>query len=162
MLLPALPLGATLAWQRQAVLEGELWRLVTPVLVHAGSAHLALNAASALLLSALAYRQRLVRASLLAALPLCVLTHLALLATPYLWYVGASAFLYAWATWLAWRLERWIREGLLVFLVVKASLPAASLGIAVATAAHWCGLAVGTFAALVFYRSKPYFSRRLQ
>jgi serine protease len=161
VLLPAGTWGLALAWQREALLEGQLWRLLTPVLVHAGALHLALNAVGAMLLGLLAWRQGLLRPALLAFAPLCALAHAALLFSPYETYVGASVALFAAGAWLSAALcaqawgrareglrvgaahEAWVGPALAVLLLAKAALPYQGLPVATAVLGHWLALGVG-------------------
>ena len=146
-----------LAWR-------EPWRAWTAAFVHYSALHLAANAAGLLLVAALGLVARAPLRLALAWLAAWPLTQLGLLAQPaLLHYGGLSGVLHAGvavaALHLAWRGgrgERWIGAALLAGLVLKVASEApwgaplrhpAGWDIAVAPAAHACGLAAGLLCA---------------
>lgn len=87
---------ALLAWRRDAIVSGELWRLVTGHLVHYSSWHTLLNVIGAALVFAL-YGRRFARYEWLALLIVAIATIDVGLqyGTDVEWYVGASGVLHA-------------------------------------------------------------------
>ena len=164
----ALALGTTLAaiapaaaldWQ-PALAWREPWRAWTAAFVHYSALHLAANAAGLMLVAALGVAARVPRQAALAWFLAWPLTQFGLLVQPaLLHYGGLSGVLHAGvavaALHLAWRGrrgERWIGAALLGGLVLKVISEApwgaplrhpAGWDIAVAPAAHACGLAAG-------------------
>ena len=149
----------TLAWR-------EPWRAWTAAFVHYSALHLAANAAGLLLVAALGVAARVPPRLALAWFVAWPLTQLGLLVQPaLLHYGGLSGVLHAGvavaALHLAWRGrggERWIGAALLGGLALKVSSEApwgaplrhpAGWDIAVAPAAHACGLAAGLLCAAV-------------
>ena len=156
---------AALDWQ-PALAWREPWRAWTAAFVHYSALHLAANAAGLLLVAALGVAARTPLRLALAWLAAWPLTQLGLLAQPaLLHYGGLSGVLHASvavaALHLAWRGERgerWIGAALLGGLVLKVAGEApwgaplrhpAGWDIAVAPAAHACGLAAGLLCAAV-------------
>jgi rhomboid family GlyGly-CTERM serine protease len=166
------PAGRMLRYERDAVLGGEAWRLLTGHLVHLGAAHLALNAAGGALLVALlgrAYRPAQWLALALVA-SLGVSAGL-LLGSPHVaWYVGLSGVLHgmfaAGATALA---AARVRAGPLLLLVLAAKLAWEQatdgagidrlLGGTVIVDAHLYGALAGLAGALALARAR---ARRAQ
>lgn len=85
-----------LRYQREAVLQGEYWRLVTGHLVHGSTQHLILNAAGLALIAALFPRDYSWRAWLLIALfsMLAIDAGLVFYEPQLVWYVGLSGVLH--------------------------------------------------------------------
>ena len=113
-------------YQRDAVLEGEAWRLFTGNLVHLGPRHMALNLAGLALIMMLAARLLQGLRGTLVALGSMVAVGLGLLwfAPNVAWYVGSSGLLHGLLTWIV--LQAMLTPGqrvwggsLLVLLVIK-------------------------------------------
>lgn len=130
-------------WQRQALAEGQVWRLVTPAFVHLGWTHALANAAGLLIwwrLESLGPRPLSGRAKVAAFLAGAVLLHLSLLLTDYEWYAGASGVLYGLFVFTGLRGGRRglvVVAALLAWLTVGPSL--VSYSFPVAHLAHWLG-----------------------
>ena len=163
--LAAIAPSAALDWQ-PALAWREPWRAWTAAFVHYSALHRAANAAGLLLVAALGIAARAPPRLALAWLAAWPLTQLGLLAQPaLLHYGGLSGVLHAGvavaALYLAWRGsrgERWIGAALLGGLALKVASEApwgaplrhpAGWDIAVAPAAHACGLAAGLLCAAV-------------
>ena len=163
--LAAIAPSAALDWQPSLAWR-EPWRAWTAAFVHYSALHLAANAAGLLLVAALGVVARVPPRLALAWLAAWPLTQLGLLAQPaLLHYGGLSGVLHAGvavaALHLAWRGgrgERWIGAALLGGLALKVASEApwgaplrhpAGWDIAVAPAAHACGLAAGLLCAAV-------------
>lgn len=154
-----------LDWQ-PARWASQPWRLWTAALVHWSPAHLAMNAAAAVLLAWLGWRAHARRADALAWALAWPCTHLGLLLQAGLrHYGGLSGVLHAAVVILALRLlqqpgparPRWVGGLLLAGLVAKLLLeapwdlalrPLPEAGFAVAPLAHASGAAAGLLAAL--------------
>jgi rhomboid family GlyGly-CTERM serine protease len=152
---------ASLRYERNAVLGGELWRLVSCHFVHANGWHLGLNLAGVGLIALLFPAHMRTREWLCVALfaMLAIGAGLVAFEPGVAWYVGASGMLHgllaagavAW-----WRRERGPLAAVLTLVLVaklafeslEGSLPLAH-GINVITAAHLYGAIGGTFAALL-------------
>lgn len=156
-LLQALPDSLThyLRYQREAVSDGQLWRLLTGHWLHLGWAHLAMNSvAAALLLAAWAEYGMNLGCLLLQSLLICVGIGLGLwLAFPHIqWYVGMSGLLHGWVVLLLplwWRGSRGfalaVGAGLALKLLLEqlgVSVGAGILDAPVVHQAHWLGVAV--------------------
>jgi rhomboid family GlyGly-CTERM serine protease len=103
------PAASALRYEREAVLSGEIWRLLTAHLVHADWAHLAWNLAGLVLVFALFAGEYSLRDWLLVMLASTVAIDLGfLLLEPDLtWYVGLSGALHG---VMAAGLVAWLRE----------------------------------------------------
>lgn len=153
-----------LRYERDAVLGGELWRLVTGHLVHAGWSHLAWNILGLLLVWALfagEYSQSRWLALMLASTAAIDLGFLAF-EPDIAWYVGLSGVLHG---LMAAGLVAWLRQGrdpltVLVTVLFVAKLvwehlvgplpfTAATLAVPVVHQAHSYGAIGGALAALV-------------
>lgn len=150
-----------LRYERDAVLHGELWRLVTAHLVHLGATHLALNAVGVLLVAALVGREEstVTWAGLASVVALGVGIGL-LIGSPRVgWYAGFSGvghgLLAAGSVALAWR-HRTLGVVCAVALGVKlawdpftasTSAHSALVGGATIADAHLYGAATGALAA---------------
>ncbi|GGY39685.1 rhombosortase [Pseudoduganella albidiflava] len=159
-------LAAALAWERAAILHGEVWRLWTGHLVHYSLSHaaadaLALLAAGLLAESMLGARRfGIILAAGAAGISAGLLACAPDLAE-YRGVSGLSMLVAALAGVLAWRDRpalRWPVACAAAVLVAKiaweASAPAATVaglpaGVAVAWQAHWLGLLAGACAAAI-------------
>lgn len=159
--------GALLAYDRQAIANGELWRLWTAHLVHFSFAQAVADAAVLLACGALAEQaigSRRMAGLLLCAAPL-VSAGLFALAPSMAEYRGASALATACAVLAAallWRLGPWWRLGTAAAvtafaartLLEAASMPITSAtlpdGVVVAWQAHLLGALAGAIAIAVF------------
>ena len=161
--LAAIAPTATLDWQ-PALAWREPWRAWTAAFVHYSALHLAANAAGLLLVAALGVAARVPPRLALAWLAAWPLTQLGLLAQPaLLHYGGLSGVLHAGVAvaalhlvWRGGRGERWIGAALLGGLALKVAGEApwgaplrhpTGWDIAVAPAAHACGLVAGLLCA---------------
>jgi rhomboid family GlyGly-CTERM serine protease len=119
------PAGRVLRYERDAVLAGQAWRLLTAHLVHLGWVHLALNAAGGALIVALLGRtHRPAQWLALALVSSLGVSAGLLLGSPHVaWYVGLSGVLHgvvaAGAAALA---AARVRAGPLILLVLAAKL----------------------------------------
>lgn len=155
-----------LRYERAAIAQGEVWRLLSGQLVHYDARHLLLNLAGLMLLWLLYARDARPRewalVGLAAALAVGVLLYL--LEPGVTWYVGLSGVLHGgWAASTVfarrrWRLEANVSAVLLAgkLLVERfASLGAAlDPGLPVITAAHLYGALGGLVAALALARRR--------
>ena len=109
-----------LRYDREAILDGQVWRLITGHLVHLGWAHLALNVAGLLLLRVgfgAAGKSPLWELLYLFCLALGVSLGLLLGSPHILWYVGLSGILHGLAVLIAIRMwRRSERAGLVLLL----------------------------------------------
>ena len=150
--------GELLDWQPTLALA-QPWRIFSAVAVHYAAAHLQVNLAGALLVTALGWAARISVPMSLAWLLAWPLTHVGLLVDPQLaHYGGLSGVLHAGLGVVAVHLvlaggtrQRRIGAAIFIGLVIKVGLefpwtPAsfhAELGIMVAPLAHVCGLVAG-------------------
>ena len=164
-LLQAAGLARALRYERAALAEGELWRLLSGNLVHLGGAHLALNAGGLALVALLVGRRLPLRTWSGAALLSAAAVGLGLwaLAPEVGWYVGLSGVLHGLlatgAAVAAWRgIERGFHLLLLALLTLKlgweqyaGALPGSDwiAGGTVIVDAHLYGAAGGLLAALL-------------
>ena len=90
-------LGPWLRYDRQAILDGEWWRLISCHFVHLNWSHLGMNMAGFLLIWILFGRLLKTWEWLLVLLPACLMVALGLLAFDrnLLWYVGFSGVLHS-------------------------------------------------------------------
>ncbi|HEX2492317.1 MAG TPA: rhombosortase [Steroidobacter sp.] len=149
----------TLRYEKQAVLEGEYWRLATAHLVHGSTLHLALNSVGLLLIGALFPRDYSPRAWLLIALFSAAAIDVGFVFyEPQLdWYLGFSGVLHgalaagaiAWLRHesrpLAWALAL-LLAGKLIWEQVRGGLPLAG-ALPVVVDAHLYGALGGAIAA---------------
>ena len=172
-LLQAAGLARALRYERAALADGELWRLLSGNLVHLGGAHLALNAAGLALVALLVGRRLSLSAWAGVALLGAVAVGLGLwtLKPGVGWYVGLSGVLHgllaAGAAVAAWRgKERRFHLLLLALLALKltweqlaGALPGSDwiAGGAVIVDAHLFGALGGLLAAalLLALRDRP-------
>lgn len=114
------PLTEYLRYEREAILSGQLWRLLTGHLVHLGWIHLLLNIAGLLFLcfGFASPRHGSATKTLVSFIAIMLgLSGALLLFSPELsWYVGLSGVLHGWWALLAIRL--WPREGLMAMLLL--------------------------------------------
>ncbi len=149
-----------LRYQRQAVLHGEWWRLVTAHLVHGSFRHLALNIAGLYVIAALLRRDfsRSEWMVIIAAACAAIASGFIWLSPNLQWYVGLSGLLHgclAAGAVVWWRVERpLLAAALTILLVAKLSweqlhgaLPLAGT-LPVIVDAHLYGALGGAMAAL--------------
>lgn len=157
---------AQLSYQREAILQGEWWRLLTAHLVHGTWGHWAFNAAGLLLVWAI-FPAHLARWSALALIAgVALLTSLALLILDptVSWYLGMSALLHG--LFMAWSIEAVFQRrsfaglmvaaitGKLAYEQLAGPLPgsAEAVGLPVLVDAHL----YAAFAGIVFVLVKSY------
>lgn len=152
-------LSTWLIWDRSAIEQGQLWRLLTGVLVHLSWGHALANLLGfglwlrleGLANFALGLRQRLVF-----AVGAAVVVQTAMLAgTDYAWCAGASATLYGLFTFTSLRCG-W-RGGVMLAMLLGwlvAGPQMLEYSFPVAVQAHWVGVAAGVVAAALFWVHK--------
>jgi len=149
-----------LRYEREALTELELWRVLTAHLVHLGPAHLALNLLGLVAVWALGATELRGRPGWLAAgCSALVVSAGLLIAEPAVaWYVGLSGVLHGLLAASAWRAGGWFGATLGIGLVLKLVLEAlhggpatteALIGAPVVVAAHLYGAVGGSLAALL-------------
>lgn len=143
------PLQQALVFEREAVLAGQAWRLLSGHFVHFGAVHLALNAAAYALLAFWAIRAGRCRATMLLLLLGGPLLSGVLLITGATWYAGLSGLLHGIAVLLVLGLPgaaRWLGLALIVGKLAWQSLGDNDGWIPltqVSHLAHWTGAALG-------------------
>jgi GlpG protein len=146
---------------QQALASGEVWRVVTPVFIHFGIAHLLFNLAVVV-----EFGRRIERG----AGSICLLMLTLLIAVPgnvaqFLWksapmFGGLSGVAYGLFAYVLvrgrfdaapdWRLHPSFSIGVLVMLVLMSSGVTEAFGLYIANTVHWIGLAMGAVAAAVW------------
>ncbi len=137
-----LSFNSQLAWSREGLAAGELWRLLTPVLVHASPEHLMANLAQWLGIAWFArWGWKRWAAQVLF---LSLATHAALLGTSLGLYVGASGVGYGLLVLAGFSVSRKVGTlfclGLSAYLLAAPCLPS-YWSFPVAHVAHWAGVA---------------------
>ena len=162
------PLSEILLFDRAAIANGEVWRLVTGHLVHVSGNHMLLNVAAAFPMAWLMEKglgvppARLLSIFLLSILAIDLWLWFGL--PDLAWYSGLSAYLntlYALLMLLAWRRSgHWIFLAFLAGDAFKIAFEGlthtslfSSLAVAPVPSAHAVGLAVGL---VIFFFSRPY------
>lgn len=136
--------GAVMQYERPAVSDGEVWRLVTGHWVHLGWRHLALNLAGLFLVWHL-FGRMLPLAGWLAVLLVIALSQSAALMVFHpevLWYVGLSGLLHgllAAGALAALRHMPLVGAGALLLLLAKLALETLQPGVGIAGAGDWLG-----------------------
>lgn len=149
-------LSTWLIWNRAAIEQGQLWRLLTGALVHLSWGHALANALGFglwLRLEGLANFPLPLRHRLgFAVVAVGVVQTAMLVGTDYAWCAGASATLYGLFTFTSLRCG-W-RGGVMLAMLLGWLLTGPQLveySFPVAVQAHWVGVAVGAAAAVVFW-----------
>lgn len=169
------PVTDALAFRREAILQGEWWRLVTANVVHLNGRHMLLNVAALLLLGWLLWSRPL---NSLRFGAVCLATAagvglLLLLATPSVdYYVGLSGWLHGLAVMVVtayWRSDRLVSASLAFALVGKIGWEAvygpnpateAAMGGAIVTASHRYGALSAALSLLLAWGLKRLHSPR--
>lgn len=149
-------LSEWLRWDRSALEQGQLWRLLTPAVIHLSVGHALANGVGFALwlrLEGLANFALTLRQRLLLAPVVAVAVHALMLpGTNYAWSAGASAMLYALFAFTALRCG-W-RGGVMFAMLVGWLLAGPQVidySFPVAVQAHWVGVVVGTAAGIAFW-----------
>ncbi len=149
-----------------ALMNGQVWRLVTPIFIHFGVAHLLFNAAVVL-----EFGRRIERG----AGSVCLLVLTLLIAVPgnVAQFVLKSAPLFGGLSGVAyglfayvvvrgrfdtaaeWRVHPSFSIGVLVMLVLMSSGVTEVFGLYIANTVHWVGLAAGALAAATWRPTRP-------
>ncbi|PSW34982.1 rhombosortase [Photobacterium phosphoreum] len=150
-----------LVWDRQAILNGEVWRILTGNITHTNWIHLSMNASAFIIISFI-FRAHFtpIHYSLL-ILSLSGIIGVGLFATQISWYAGFSGVLHGLFAWGAIRDIQTKTKGgwlLLLGLIAKISWEqcfggstssAELIGVQVATQAHLIGAVSGAIIALI-------------
>ncbi|CEO38518.1 rhombosortase [Photobacterium kishitanii] len=153
-------LQPVLVWDRQAILNGEVWRILTGNITHTNWIHLSMNAGAFIIISFI-FRAHFnaTRYSLL-IITISLIIGLGLFATHIGWYAGFSGVLHGLFGWGAIRDIQTKTKGgwlLLLGLIAKISWEqcfggsvssAELIGVQVATQAHLIGAVSGVIIAL--------------
>lgn len=151
---------------QSALMSGELWRLITPIFIHFGVAHLLFNVAIVV-----EFGRRIERA----AGSVCLLVLTLLIAVPgnvaqFLvksmpLFGGLSGVAYGLFAYVvvrgrfdsapAWQVHPSFSIGVIVVLVLMSSGVTEVFGLYIANTVHWVGLAAGAAAAAVWRPTRP-------
>jgi GlpG protein len=151
---------------QSALMSGEAWRLITPIFIHFGVAHLLFNVAIVV-----EFGRRIERA----AGSVCLLVLTLLIAVPgnvvqFLvksmpLFGGLSGVAYGLFAYVvvrgrfdsapAWRVHPSFSIGVVVMLVLMSSGVTEVFGLYIANTVHWVGLAAGALAAAVWRPTRP-------
>jgi GlpG protein len=149
-----------------ALLSGEVWRLVTPIFIHFGIAHLLFNAAVVL-----EFGRRIERGA--GSVCLLVLTLLIsvpgnvaqFMMKPAPLFGGLSGVAYGLFAYVvvrgrldsapAWQVHPSFSLGVVILLVLMSSGVTELFGVYIANTVHWVGLAVGAIAAATWRPTRP-------
>ncbi|WP_305464020.1 rhombosortase [Photobacterium leiognathi] len=154
-------LQPVLVWDRQAIINGELWRILTGNITHTNWAHLAMNAAAFAIISFIFRAHFHTKGYSLLILLLSLIIGLGLFATNITWYAGFSGVLHGIFAWGCIRdIQAKTKGGwlLLLGLTIKigweqyfgGSVSSEELiGVRVATEAHLIGAITGAVSALI-------------
>lgn len=163
-------LQASLRYERNLILQGEVWRMLTAHFVHLNLTHLALNLSGWCLFIWLCghlYKPQQLSLTIL-WIALGISAALLLFHPEVHWYLGFSGVLYgllvAGGLQLMLRQERWLGLTLIGFICLKMawdsytaqhSYSAQLIGAPVLLAAHWYGMLLGAVASLTtLYKNK--------
>lgn len=148
-----------LAWDRQAILAGEIWRILTGNLTHTNWPHMIMNTLALAVISFIFRAHIHLKSYTGLILGLSVVVGIAILASDIRWYAGLSGVLHGVFAWGVMKDIQTRQKGgwlLLGGLIVKvgweqimggSASSAALIGARVATEAHLAGaLAGGVFA----------------
>ena len=154
-------LGDFLIYDREKILNGELWRLFTGHFVHLSRAHLAWNIAAFAIVGFLIERKQLPHFGLLCALAPCLISATSLLLEPQMHrYAGLSALIMSTLTFFALRQTNRATAIILLTLIcakiafeltsqTSLFVPATTPDIRVAALSHLAGAIVGAAFALI-------------
>ncbi|PSU04123.1 rhombosortase [Photobacterium aquimaris] len=148
-----------LVWDRQAILNGEIWRILTGNITHTNWIHLAMNASAFVIISFIFRAHFTAHRYNLLILALSSIIGLGLFATQISWYAGFSGVLHGLFAWGAVRDIQTKTKGgwlLLLGLIIKitseqcfggSASSAELIGVQVATQAHLIGAISGVIMA---------------
>lgn len=150
-----------LVWDRQAIINGELWRILTGNITHTNWVHLAMNAAAFVIISFIFRIHYHAKGYSLLIFIISVVIGLCLFATSITWYAGFSGVLHGIFAWGCIRdIQSKTKGGWLLFVVLMikigweqyfgGSISSEELiGVRVATEAHLIGAITGIISALI-------------
>lgn len=151
-------------WDRQAILNGEVWRILTGNITHTNWIHLAMNAGAFIIINFIFRAHFTPRYYSLLILSISTIIGLGLFATQITWYAGFSGVLHGLFAWGAVRdIQTKTKGGWLLFVGLIAKIgweqcfggsasSAELIGVQVATQAHLIGAISGAIIALVTTR----------
>ena len=168
-------LAPTLAYQRELILDGQWWRLVTGNLLHTNLWHLLMNLAGMWVIVALHEQHYRLKALSLLLVCLCLLQGLGLLIfyPALIGYVGLSGVLHGlFAYGAVFDIRDGYKSGYLLLLGIIAKVAyeqyfgasvevTALIDARVATEAHLIGMLTGMSCALIVIASKAIFATRV-
>ena len=146
---------------RDALLKGQVWRLVTPIFIHFGVVHLAFNAAVVIEFGRRIERGAGSIALLLLTLLIAVFGNVAqFLSVQAPLFGGLSGVAYGLFAYVAtrgrfdaapmWQVNRSFSIGVLVMLVLMTTGVTEVFGLFIANTVHWVGLGLGAALALLW------------
>ncbi|ENP8456201.1 rhombosortase [Photobacterium damselae] len=159
-------LAPYLNWDRNAILDGEVWRIVTGNITHTNWPHLIMNSIGFIIITFIFRRHFQPKIYTLVIFALSIAISIGLFATSILWYAGFSGVLHGLFAWGAVKdIQSKNKEGYLLLLALAAKVgwdcfsggsaeSASLIGAHVAVQAHLIGAITGTFIGLSSYIQK--------